>query len=100
FSSILSRGPLPLKYSLRSLSVLCVSAVVECARPIFNAETQRTRREHRESLRFTKLSVVRKQRLRSENLYERSGNTRRLSRNRFRLVAIKFEDHRVLAAAL
>jgi hypothetical protein len=49
-----------LRNSLRDLCVLCVSAVVECARPIFTAETQRTQRSRRESLRFIKLSACAK----------------------------------------
>jgi len=43
--------------SLRNLCVLCVSAVVECARPIFTAETQRTQRLPRESLPFIKVAA-------------------------------------------
>jgi hypothetical protein len=49
-----------LRNSLRDLCVLCVSAVVECARPIFTAEKQRTQRSRRESLRFIKLSACAK----------------------------------------
>ena len=64
-----------LRNSLRDLCVLCVSAVVECARPIFTAETQRTQRSRRESLRFIKLSACAKAALlRSEDKDQRSKN--------------------------